>query len=179
MGTAVATPTFGHGLDRLAGLAEVLTGHGTVTNEVLVAEVLAGPPAAVRERLQLRAGAPVVHIERVRHVDGVPLSLDTTYLTADVGSRVLRGDLVARDIFAMIEEATGGPLGRAEIEVHAANADPEPAARLDISPGAAIFAIRRLTRLADGTPVDTELLQIRADRMTLHATLHRGPVAAT
>jgi GntR family transcriptional regulator len=39
----VVTPTYGHGLDRLAGLAEALAGHGTVTSEVLVEEVVAEP----------------------------------------------------------------------------------------------------------------------------------------
>lgn len=174
MGTFVVTPTYGHGLDRLAGLAEALAGHGTVTNEVLVAEVVAEPPAAAVERLGLDACAAAVHIERVRRVDGMPVSLDSTYLTAAIGRDVLRSDLAGRDIFAVIEETTGSRLGRAEIEVRAANADPETAALLDIPAGAAVFVIDRLTRLADGTPVDVEVLRIRADRMTLRATLYRG-----
>lgn len=177
VGTVVVTPTYGHGLDRLAGLAEVLAGHGTVTNEVLVAEVVAEPPAAVSERLHLEAGTGAVHIERVRRVDGVPVSLDDTYLTADIGPGVLRSDLETRDIFAVIEETISRPLGRAEIEVRAAVADPETAALLDVRAGAAVFVIDRLTCLSDGTPVDVELLRIRADRMTLRATLYRGLVA--
>lgn len=174
VGTVVVTPTYGHGLDRLAGLAEALAGHGTVTNEVLVAEMITDPPAEVRQRLCLEAGGTAVHIERVRRVDGAPVSLDSTYLAADIGRGVLRDDLEARDIFAVIEQATGSPLGRAEIEVRAANADPETAALLGVAAGAAIFVIDRLTRLSDGTPVDVELLRIRADRMTLRATLYRG-----
>lgn len=176
VGTAVVTPTYGHGLDRLAGLAEALAGHGTVSNEVLVAEVVAEPPADVSERLCLPAGAGAVHIERVRRVDGAPVSVDSTYLTADIGREVLRANLADRDIFAVIEECTGSALGRAEIEVRAAVADAETAALLGVPAGAAIFVIDRLTRLGDaaGTPVDAEVLRIRADRMTLRATLYRG-----
>lgn len=174
VGTVVVTPSYGHGLDRLAGLAEALAGHGTVSNEVLVAETVADPPAHVVERLCLQAGESAVHIERVRRVDGAPVSLDSTYLTADIGRDVLRDDLENRDIFAVIEEATGVALGRAEIEVRAANADPETAGLLGVPAGAAIFVIDRLTCLSDGTPVDAEVLRIRADRMTLRATLYRG-----
>lgn len=174
VGTVVVTPTYGHGLDRLAGLAEALAGHGTVTNEVLLTEVAADPPAEIAERLCLDSGAAAVRIERIRRVNGEPLSLDSTYLTADIGRGVLRGDLETRDIFAVIEETTGCPLGRAEIEVRAASAGPETAALLGIRAGAAIFVIDRLTRMSDGTPVDAELLRIRADRMTLRATLYRG-----
>jgi GntR family transcriptional regulator len=173
-GTVVVKPAFGHGLDRLAGLAEALAGHGTVTNDVLVAEVAAEPPTTVAERLHLGTDAAVIHIERIRRVDGVPLSLDSTYLSAAIGRDVLRADLASRDIFAVIEESIGCPLGRAEIEVHAANADAKTAALLGIPAGAAIFVIDRLTRLSDGTAVDVELLRIRADRMTLRATLYRG-----
>jgi GntR family transcriptional regulator len=174
VGTTVVAPRYGHGLDRLAGLGETLAGHGRVSNEVRAAELLPDPPAAITERLALPAGTPVVHIERLRRLDGLPLSLDSSYLTADIGSRVLESDLVGRDVFALIEEATGARLGRADLAVHAVNADPDTAARLDIPTGAAVFAIERLTRLADGRPVDAESLRIRADRMTLHATLHRG-----
>jgi GntR family transcriptional regulator len=134
----------------------------------------ADPPAEIAKRLCLDAGATAVHIERVRRVDGEPLSLDSTYLIADIGRDVLRGDLETRDVFTVIEETTGCPLGRAEIEVRAASAGPETAALLGIQAGAAIFVIDRLTRLSDGTPVDAELLRIRADRMTLRATLFRG-----
>ncbi|MBB4665284.1 GntR family transcriptional regulator [Conexibacter arvalis] len=175
VGTTVVTPKYGHGLDRLAGLAEALTGYGTVVNEVRVATVVADVPASVRERLELVAAEPVVYIERLRRLDGVPLSLDSTYLPADVGRRVLDADLAGRDLFALIEEATGSLLGRADVAVHAVTSDPSTAASLEIAAGDPVFHIERLTRLADGRPVDAETLRIRADRMTLHATLHRGP----
>lgn len=169
------TPTYGHGLDRLEGLAEALAGHGTVTNQVLLAELIADPPADVLMRLALAAGETVVNIERVRSVDGAPVSLDSTYLTASVGQGVLQADLESRDIFSVIEETIGDRLGRAEIEVRAAVADDETAEGLTIAAGAPIFVIGRITRLRDGTPVDVETLRIRADRMTLRATLYRGP----
>ena len=64
----------------------------------------------------------------------------------------------------------------AEITVHAVTADPDTAGLLEIPAGAAVFAIDRLTRLADGRPVDAESLRVRADRLALHARLHRGAV---
>jgi GntR family transcriptional regulator len=178
VGTTVLRPKYGQ-LDRLTGLAEMLNGYGTVTNEVRVAEVVSDPPAMITEQLELPAGSAAVHLERVRRLDGRPLSLDSTYLTPEIGRAVLNGDLVGRDVFAMIEEAAGCLLGRSEVAVHAALADVDTATLLEIAPGAAIFQIDRLTRLADGRPVDAEALWVRADRMTLHATLHRGrPIAA-
>lgn len=174
VGTTVVTPRYGHGLDRLAGLAEVLTGYGRVTNEVRSAEVVAEVPAAIADRLALPRGAGAVYIERLRLLDGLPLSLDSSYLDAEIGRAVLAGDLANRDVFSLIEEATGHLLGHAEVAVHAVTADPDSAALLQVPAGAALFALDRLTCLSDGRPVDAESIRIRADRMTLRATLNRG-----
>lgn len=70
LGTRVVMPKYGHGLDRLAGLAETLIGYGPVTNEVRVAEMLTEPPPAIVERLQLMPGEGVVRLERLRRLDG-------------------------------------------------------------------------------------------------------------
>jgi GntR family transcriptional regulator len=174
VGTTVVLPKYGHGLDRLAGLAEVLTGHGEVTNEVRTACLVLDPPPAIASWLALEAGAPVVHIERLRRSGGLPLSLDTTYLVGDIGLPLLDLDLAGRDIFALIEETAGVRLGRAEVSVHAVGADPDTAALLGIDAGAAVFAIERRTRLATGRPVDVESIRVRGDRMTFHVALHRG-----
>ncbi|MBZ6105463.1 GntR family transcriptional regulator [Streptomyces olivaceus] len=179
VGTSVVLPKYGHGLDRLTGLAEELTGRGTVTNEVRVAEEVPVLPAAIAARLEVPAGAGGVRVERLRRLDGLPLSLDTSYLTADIGRTVLTGDLAARDVFGLIEEAAGVRLGRAEVTVHAVGADPDTAGLLGIGAGAAVFALERLTRLADGRPVDVESVRVRADRMTLRATLYRDGPRAT
>ncbi|MFC6887118.1 MULTISPECIES: GntR family transcriptional regulator [Actinomadura] len=178
VGTTVVTPKYGHGLDRLAGLAETLTGYGEVTNEVRAARVVPRPPEAIAQRLGLAPGDEAVHLERLRRLGGHPLSLDTTWLTADIGRPLLERDLARRDVFGLIEEVTGAMLGAAEVTVHAVNADPDTAALLEVPPGAAVFAIDRLTRLADGRPVDAESLRVRADRLALHALLPRSPAPA-
>ncbi|MFF1257678.1 GntR family transcriptional regulator [Streptomyces sp. NPDC058321] len=59
IGTRVVTAKYGHGLERLTGLAETLVDHGTVTNEVRAAPGLAPPPQAGTQpqRRLRRAGA--------------------------------------------------------------------------------------------------------------------------
>lgn len=176
VGTLVATPKYGHGLDRLTGLAETLTAHGTVTNEVRVARVVAHAPDAVTERLRLPAGAEAVHLERLRCLDGRPLSADSTWLAPDIGRPLLSCDLAHRDVFDLIEETSGIRLGAADVTVHAVTADQDTARLLEVDEGAALFAIDRLTCLADGRPVDAEWLRVRADRLALHAQLRRAPI---
>ncbi|MFB9833778.1 GntR family transcriptional regulator, partial [Actinoallomurus acaciae] len=176
VGTVVAQQRYGHSLDRLAGLAETLLGRGTITNEVRAAHPVADMPDAVARRLELPRDAGAVYLERLRRLDGEPLSLDATYLPLDIGRPLLECELTDQDVFVLLERISGQPLGRADLAVHAMTAGADTAALLGIPAGAAVFAIDRLTRLADGRPVDAETVHIRADRLVLQATLHRGAV---
>ncbi|MGW6270134.1 GntR family transcriptional regulator [Streptomyces sp. NPDC055060] len=179
VGTVVIGRAYEHPLGELSGLAEVLQRHGSVVNEVREARVLR-PPHTIARRLDLPDGSPAVYLERLRRVDGIPLSLDCTYLIPEVGEPLLAHaektprTLENHDVFDLIETATGLPLGSAEVSVHATVADPATCTVLDMPEGGAILAVERLTRLADGRPADLEFLHLRGDRLTLHATLDRA-----
>lgn len=176
VGTTVGTGKYPHGLHRLMGLAETLHEHGEITNEVR-AVMLTRAPSVIAQRLGLPPQAEVVYIERVRRVDGVPLSLDLTYLPPDIGGPLLDADLAGTDIFVLIERIAGQPLGVADVAFEAVNADPHSAALLDVPDGAALLRIERLTHLADGRPVDLEWVRFRGDRLTMHGRLMRAPAA--
>ena len=176
VGTMVATRKYPHALDRLLGLAETLREHGEVVNEVRTAGLIV-PPPAVAARLRPPDGAAatsVVYIERLRRLNGLPFSLDLTYLAPDIGAPLLAEDLAHRDIFALIEAQAGQPLGGASLTVEAVNADPPTAAVLHAPPGAPLLLVERLTRLADGRPVDLEYIRVRGDRVVLHGELSRA-----
>jgi GntR family transcriptional regulator len=172
VGTLVAARKYPHALDHLLGLSETLSGHGEITNEVRAAGLIA-PPPAVAARLELPPGHEAVYLERVRRLNSAPLSLDLTYLAPDVGEPLLRADLVHNDIFVLIERVSGQRLGRADLTVEAVNADPHSAAVLETPRGTALLMVERLTRLADGRPVDLEFIRFRGDRLTLSGRLQR------
>ncbi|MEU6477372.1 GntR family transcriptional regulator [Streptomyces sp. NPDC047017] len=174
VGTVIVRRPLEHTLQRLTGLAETLEPHGPVTNRVRAAGPVR-PPGEVARRLGVPEGGQVVYIERVRLLDGVPLSLDLTYLVADIGEPLLGADLAGRDLFGLIEESTGGRLGSASVTVHAVSGDAHTCGLLEVPAGSALFAIERLTRLPDGRPVDLEYLRVRGDRLAFHAELVRGP----
>ncbi|MFE0461323.1 GntR family transcriptional regulator [Kitasatospora sp. NPDC058965] len=171
-GTLVVADKVPHGLDRLKGLAETLREHGEVVNEVRAF----GPvraPGPVARRFGLPQGADVVYVERLRRLNGLPLSLDLTYLAPDIGAELDAADLAHRDIFRLIEEIAGQPLGRADITLEAVSADPHSAAVLEVPHGAALLMLERLTTLADGRPVDLEYIRFRGDRITMQGRLLR------
>ncbi|MFF8288676.1 GntR family transcriptional regulator [Streptomyces sp. NPDC016309] len=173
VGTVLVTEKYPHGLDRLQGLAETLHEHGEVTNEVRTA----GPvpaPAPVARRLELPDRADVLCVERLRRLNGLPLSLDLTYIPMDIGSALLDCDLEHNDVFRLIEQLTGQPLGTAGITLEAVSADPHSAAVLEAPRGAAVLMLERLTHLRDGRPVDLEFIRFRGDRIAMSGLLHRS-----
>ncbi|MEV0371198.1 GntR family transcriptional regulator [Streptomyces sp. NPDC050636] len=175
VGTVVVGRAYEHPLGELSGLAEVLQRHGVVVNEVREARTVR-PPLSVARRLDLPEGSPAVYLERLRRVDGTPLSLDCTYLIPEVGEPLLargRRTLENHDVFDLIETVAGTPLGTAEVSVQAVVADPATCGVLAMPAGGAVLAVERFTRLADGRPADLEFIHVRGDRLTLHARLDR------
>jgi GntR family transcriptional regulator len=174
LGTRVAARKFAHSLDRLAGLAETLLQQGVITNDVRISRWEESPPD-IAQRLQIDDGATVLYLQRLRFLDGEPLSLDSSYITAGIGAALLQQDLHSRDVFGLIEEIAAIPLGTAEVKVQAANAGPGIAEALGVGARDAVFAIDRLTRLADGRPVDLETIYLRGDRISFTSVLRRSP----
>jgi GntR family transcriptional regulator len=173
LGTVVVGRKYPHDLDRLLGLAETLHPHGPVTNEIRALGPLPAP-AAVANRLLVPEHDEVLYVERLRRLDGLPLSLDLTYIPMDLGKGLLDADLENTDVFRLLEELSGQPLGAAEITLEAVNADAHSAAVLQAPRGAALLMLERLTQLSDGRPVDLEFVRFRGDRITMSGVLQRG-----
>ncbi|MGX1881638.1 GntR family transcriptional regulator [Streptomyces sp. NPDC055287] len=174
VGTVLVSEKYPHGLDRLQGLAETLHEHGEVTNEVRTAGPVCAPGPVAR-RLGLAEHSDVLCVERLRRLNGLPLSLDLTYIPMDIGFGLLDCDLEHNDVFRLIEELSGQPLGTADITLEAVNADAHSAAVLEAPRGAAVLMLERLTHLRDGRPVDLEFIRFRGDRITMSGLLHRSP----
>ncbi|MFL6626088.1 MAG: GntR family transcriptional regulator, partial [Vitreoscilla sp.] len=160
-------------LGRLQGFAEAMEARGHETwNRVLRIE---HAPASelVASRLGLAPGAPVTRIERVRHLDRQPVSLDFTWVPRALGARLAGADLATRDIFLILENDCATPLGHADLVIDAGLADADLAEALDIAPGAPVLRIERLTHDAAGRPIDYEHLYCRSDNFQYRLRIER------
>lgn len=175
VGTFVVSGKAVQRLDRLRGLAESFdTGCDRVVNQVLLADVVPATPA-VAERLLLDPGSDIVALERVRLLDGQPLSLDASYLPADIGRPLLDMDLRRHDVFGLLEGELGQSLGAATLSIEAIAADRTVADLLHVSGGFPLLFFERLAYTDSGRPIDLEFVRYRGDRMSLAGVLHRTP----
>ena len=113
--------------------------------------------------LEVPVGSPVVALERLRHVDGEPWSLSTTWMPEAVGRVTLGADLTEGSLYRLLADngivATHG-VRSAEATV----ATHEQAQHLGVSAGSALLRLRSISRSSDGTPIEYFIAYHRGDR---------------
>jgi GntR family transcriptional regulator len=160
-GTFVSRPKAFQNVTSLQGFAEAMSSVGReVVNQVHRVRALRAN-GIVAARLALAEGAPVIELRRVRLLDREPVSYELTWVPEAIGKRLARADLATRDIFLVIENDCGVPLGHADVAIDAALASAEVANALNVDAGSAVLRIERLTHDANGVPVDYEYLHFR------------------
>jgi GntR family transcriptional regulator len=174
-GTFVSKPKASQDATRLQGFAEAMGSLGRETFSEVLGHRLAPAEPAVARRLGLRPDAQVLELRRLRYLDREPVSLDVSYFPAPIGERLLREDLSTRDVFALLENELGIPLGSAEVQIEAALADEDTARSLRIAEGAPILRLERLTVARDGRALDFEYLYQRGDAMRYRLRVERAP----
>lgn len=174
-GTFVAKPKAFQQLTQLEGFAEAMSSMGyEIYNKVLSHQLI---PATnvVAQKLGLDVDQVVTEIRRVRYLNREPVSVEITYLPSEVGERLRKADLASRDIFLIIENDYGIPLGHADLRIDAIPADLGFAELLNIQEGAALLRLERLTHTADGKPLDFEYLYFRGDAFQYRLQIARHP----
>lgn len=176
-GTFVSKPKAFQDLTRLQGFGEAMREHGYESFNRVLSMNSVVPPAAVADRLKLPRRAKALELKRLRFLNREPISLDLTYLPLALGQRLVRKDLATRDIFVILENDFGLALGHAELQIGSALADEALAPLLQVPEGAPVLQIERTTHLADGTPIDHELLYYRGDAFQYKVRVDRvaGP----
>jgi len=162
-GTFVSKPKAFQELSQLEGFAEAMSRRGyEIYNRLAGFQIVSAAPN-VAQQLRLTAGDAVAEIKRIRLLNREPVSLEVTYVAAELGERLRQEDLATRDIFLILENDYGIALGTASLQIDAILADHALSAALQIDEGMPVLRIERLTHTADGKPLDFEYLYFRGD----------------
>jgi GntR family transcriptional regulator len=173
-GTFVAKPKAFQNITSLQGFAEAMAALGHEIVNRVVAKAVVDASVQVAARLEIAPGDPVVRIERVRLLNREPISVETSWLPAEAGRRVLGADLVTRDIFLILENDCGVALGHADVWIDAVLADAALSNALKVETGSPVLRIERLTFTAASKPIDYETLCFRGDAFQYRLRAERG-----
>jgi GntR family transcriptional regulator len=162
-GTFVSKPKAFQNVTSLQGFAEAMSSMGyEIVNQLRSCRMVKAD-RHVAQKLNLPEGAGVTEIHRVRLLNREPVSLELTWVPEALGKRLANADLAARDIFLILENDCGVPLGHADVSIDAMLADDEIASALRVQEGSPVLRIERTTHDAHGTPIDYEYLYFRGD----------------
>lgn len=117
--------------------------------------------------LGLPPGEELLYLERVRLVESEPLAHDRVWLPASVGGALLEMDFTHAGLYDELGRTTGTrPTGGSE-RIAAVAATEAEHVLLGVPVGAPCFAIERLGRVGEASPIEYRRSVIRGDRYTL------------
>jgi len=166
LGTFVAAPSIDYDILSLRRFAGDLTALGEqVTTRVLAAR-FGLADRRVAEALGLRPRARVFVLERLRLVDGHPMSLQRSFLPPALGEEVVKSDLVQTPLRQALEFKLGLTITRAREAVAAVRLGPREARELGCSAGVPAFESERVS-FAGARPIVFDRVFIPGDRFRI------------
>jgi GntR family transcriptional regulator len=146
-------------------------GHRPVS-QVLIQAVVPAPAGIARE-LALPAGAPVVHLQRLRFVSDEPIVLVSSYLPEALCPGLEGVDFSEQSLYAYLEYAYGLHIARGRRRMEAVGASEREAALLQVAAGAPLLKLDSVSYLAEGTPIEYYRALHRGDRSQFEIELVR------
>ncbi len=122
----------------------------------------------VAARLGLEESTPLVHLERLRLADELPLPLDRVWLPYELVAPLLDADFSTGALFQRYADLCGVVLTGGDETVQPVVPTPAEHRLLGGDPSVAAFSIRRLGR-AKGRPVEWRHTLVRGDRFVMRA----------
>ena len=171
LGTFVARPAIDYDILQLRALAGDLSALGEDVATRFLRSRFAPADRRVAEALGLPEAAEVFVLERLRLVDGEPVSFQASYLPASVGAEVSRADLEVTPLRQVLTFKLGIEITGARETVSAVPLDRRAASELGCRPGVAAFRSDRVSVGADGTPVVYDRVFIPGDRFRITRTI--------
>jgi GntR family transcriptional regulator len=127
-------------------------------------------PREVAAALQLREGATVLRVVRLRSTGRTPILHSIVYLSEKAGRGFTRGDF-GRQALTELLLGAGIRYARIEMLTRATLADASLAKLLQVGVGSALVDVMRIGYGSDGRPFEFQILRGPSDRFHTHVTI--------
>ena len=163
-GTFVQGPPLEEGPRNLTSFTSEMRGHGlAATSRVLEQGVVNGTDQ-IASRLDSEEGAPLFRLRRLRLAEGEPIGLQTAYIPMRLVPGIEKLSFADASLYEILASRYSLYPAVAR-ESHQAVPVPEDAAmHLRVAAGSPALSAERLTRLADGRPLEYVHSIMRGDR---------------
>src|SRR5213594_872482 len=172
LGTFVAAPSIDYDILQLRRFAGDLSGKGEHVATRLLGTRFATADRRVAVALRLSPNARVLGLERLRLVDGHPMSLQRSFLPSPIGDEVVRADLALTPLHQVLEFKLGVVITHARETVSAVRLGRREARDLGCRAGEPAFESERVSYDAAGAPIVYDRVFIPGDRFRITRELH-------
>jgi GntR family transcriptional regulator len=178
LGTFVASPSIDYDILHLRAFAGDLSAKGERVATRFLRTYFGRPDPQVARELALGRAKRVFALERLRLVDGRPMSFQVSYLPAAIGEEAARADLAVTPLGQVLAFKLGIELSAARESVSAVQLDSRAARVLGCRRGVPAFRSDRVSIGADGAPVVYDRVLIPGDRFRITRQLQYDGAAA-
>jgi len=153
------------------GLTDWAQRHGFAVRSVVRVHRLRRATDEEALRLKIAAGSPVFELERVRLVDGEPISLDRSIVHPRLAEALDGVDLASESLYGTLKARAGVIPSQADVVLRAITADAATSKLLDVPRGAALLELSETVYDQYGEPFEAATLLNRGDRYAFGTTL--------
>jgi len=173
--SAVALPKYdGDLMQNLRGFYEDAITRGQKPSTRVLDLKVVPATAEVAESLQLKAGEPVILLNRLRFLDGEPEVLVVTYLPEHLCPLLVNEDFRNQSLYELLARKYGLRIAQGFRTIEAVCASRSDAKLLGVKPGSALLLLKSIGRLTNGTPLEYFTAKHRGDRSKFHVWLRRS-----
>jgi DNA-binding GntR family transcriptional regulator len=174
-GTFVATAgPIGEAPNALQSFSELGAARGLVASAVVLLARVRPADLDEAEQFGIAPGSELFELERLRLLDGLPVSIDRSRVPLRRAPELPALDFREASLYEALDAAGAGPV-RADYVVHAIAADPERAEHLAVDPGSPLLQTATTSYDESGRVVELGEMTYRGDRYRFRATLRRRP----
>jgi GntR family transcriptional regulator len=155
----------------MSSFTEQAASSGLVVESSIVSAQRIRASDELAELLQLKPGAPVHRLERLRKVNGAPMALEQSHLSAARFPGLARAVRKTGSLYQVLADQWGVKVVGAVETIETAPASPREAGLLETDVGAPMMMLSRHSFDAANTPVEWVRSWYRGDRYKFVATL--------
>jgi len=122
----------------LQGLQESLDGTGLTSTTHLLSRETIAPPKKIRKQLNLEPEEQVLHVRRLRSVNGKPVCHENRYFRAGIMRDVSDQDLELGDVCTLLENRLGVPIAYGDVVLDIVEVPADILGSLKIDKGAMV-----------------------------------------
>jgi GntR family transcriptional regulator len=165
-GSFVAEPPSHRHANHLMTFTQEMLRTGRIPSSRVLTRVIRPSTDEEAALLGLAPREPVVHLQRIRQADGVPMAIESTVLVRSCSPVVMAADVERGSLHEALHRAGIVPR-RGTSTIGAATATPSEARLLDLRIGGALIVERRVIVDGIGRRIEATNSRYRADRYAL------------